>query len=385
MNSFSEYMNGVKAEKELKEKTEAFVRTALSDAECQGKTVDSGSEFRKNRFAAKKLLVAAATLAACLVLVLGGNAYYHTPVNYVCLDINPSVELGINAFGRVVSTQAYNEDGLQLLEDIKYSNLSLKDAVSALIQEAADQGYIAEDGSTVIAVTAESNNEKTAAELQNTCEAEINLTLGAGETSAIVYTDCVNLQLRTQAREAGVSPGKFRLIEILQTLDSNITLEQYKNAKITDIITAASEIISENGGGQNSEYAGALEKIQNAAQQVQAAYGNTQQEQFQNQGSESGVQQQTQNQGSDSAAQEQEQNQNTDSNTQQAQGQGGSDQAQNDTSGGGQNQTGNQSGTGSVDNSSNSQSSTAPTETGSTANGNGSSSGSQAGSGKGKG
>jgi hypothetical protein len=262
MNSFSEYMNGVKAEKELKEKTEAFVRTALSNAECQGKTVDSGSEFKKNRLAAKKLSGAAATLAACLVLVLGGNAYYHTPVNYVCLDINPSVELGMNAFGRVVSTQAYNEDGLQLLEDIKYSNLSLKDAVSALVQEAADQGYIAEDGSTVIAVTAESNNEKTAAELQNTCEAEINLTLGAEETSAIVYTDCVNLQLRTQAREAGMSPGKFRLIKILQTLDSNITLEQYKNAKITDIITAASEIISENGGGQNGEYAGALEKFE---------------------------------------------------------------------------------------------------------------------------
>lgn len=381
MNSFSEYMNSVKAEKELKEKTEAFVRTALSNKECQEEVSDSGLEFRKNRFAAKKLLVAVSTLAACLFLVLGGNAYYHMPVNYVCLDINPSVELGINAFGRVVSTQAYNEDGLQLLGDIKYSNLSLKDSVSALVQEAAEQGYIAEDGSTVIAVTAESNNEKTAAELQNTCEAEINLTLGAGETSAIVYTDCVNLQLRTQAREAGVSPGKFRLIEILQTLDSNITLEQYKNAKITDIITAASEIISATGG-QNGEYAGALEKIRNAAQQIQAAYGNTQQEQFQNQGSETGAQQQTQNQGSDSAAQEQEQNQNTDSNSQQTQGQGGSDQAQNDTSGGEQSQTGNVvQGNGS----NNSQSSPASTETGSPSSGSGSSSGYQSGSGKGKG
>ena len=152
MNSFSEYMGKVKAEKELKTKTEAFVRTALSSTELQKKTADSGSEFRRKRFASNKFLTAAAAVAACLVLALGGNAYYHMPVNYLCLDINPSIELGINAFGKVVSTQAYNEDGLGLLKAYKYTNLSVEDAVDALVQNAVNQGFVAADGSSVISV-----------------------------------------------------------------------------------------------------------------------------------------------------------------------------------------------------------------------------------------
>jgi hypothetical protein len=408
MNSFSEYMNRVKAGKELKDKTDALVRTVLSNTEYQQELPDSGLEFRKKRVSVKKFLLAGAALTACLVLILGGNAYYHMPVKYICLDINPSIELGINAFGRIVSTQAYNEDGIQLLGDNEYSNLSWTDVVSAIVQDAAEQGYITEDNSTVIAVTAELNNEKTAADLQNTCAAEVNLALRAAEASAIVYTDCVNLQFRTQACEAGVSPGKFKLIKILQILDPSVTLEQFKNAKISDIITSANKIISESACEQNKEYAVVLEKIQNAAQRVEAAYGSTQQEQSQNQGLETGAQQQRQNQCSDSAAQEQEQkqngeitgteqaqkqeqNQNIDANTQLTQGQSSSDQApvqtQNKPSDTAELQTGNQSGTGNAvpDNSNNSQNPSVSEETESTSSGYGSSSGHQSGNGKGNG
>ena len=347
MNSFSGYMDKVKAEKELKEKTEAYVRSALSNAQRLKEVTDSG----KKRIFTKKLFAYTAAVAACAVLFLGGNAYYHTPVNYVSFDINPSVELGVNAFGTVVSTQAFNDDGLQLLEADDYSNQSLEEVIGSLVQEAAEQGYIAEDGSTVIAVTAESNNEKTAAKLQNTCEESINLVLSAGDTPAVVYTDCVNLQLRIQAREAGISPGKFRLIQILQMLDSDVSLEQYRNAKITDIIMAAGEVLSKTNAWQNGEYAGILGRIQNAAQQ---AYGRTQQWQFQNQGSNSDGQ---------------VQNQNGDPYAQQTQGQGGSDgtQAQSDT--------GNQAGT---DNGNNGQ----PEDTRSGSAGNGPFTGSQSGGGK---
>lgn len=283
MNSFSEYMDKVKAEKELKTKTESFVRTAFSSAECQKKTADSGLEFRRERFAFNKFLTTISAVVACLILTLCGNAYYHTPVNYLCMDINPSVELGINTFGRVVSTQAYNEDGFRLLGDDKYSNLSVEDAVSTLVQNAAKQGFIAGDGSTVIAVTAESNQNGTAAELQSRGEAGANSTLSAGGISAIVYSDYTDLQLRKQAQDLGISPGKLRLILILQTLDPGITIEDYKNAKITNIITKANELLTQPGNNWKSgKDAGILEKIRSAAQQVQAAYANAEQEQNRN-------------------------------------------------------------------------------------------------------
>lgn len=320
MNSFSEYMDKIKAEKELKTKTEAFVRTALLNAECREKIAGSGSEFRKEKFAFNKFLVAVSVIAACLVLALGGNAYYHMPVNYVCLDINPSVELGINAFGRVVSTQAYNEDGIQLFGDKNYSNWSVEDAISTLVQDAAKQGFIAEDGSTVIAVTAEAGNEKVASELQSSGEAGANSALNTDGISAIVYCDCTDLQLRKQAKEAGISPGKLRLILILQTFDPNITVEDYKNAKMTDIIAKADELISQSDNawkiGNDAEI---LEQIRNAAEQVQKAYANAERErnrngienQSQSSGGEEQNRNQVQNQGSEPKQQIQKQSSDT--------------------------------------------------------------------------
>lgn len=315
MKAFCNYLNTIKAEATLKDETKNYVRAAL--AETSSKKVGTYSVLRRENFQMKKMIAVLSSIAACAVLVIGGFAYYDNPVNYVSLDINPSVEFGINAFDRVVSAEAYNEDGTQLLEAAPYINLTLEEAVDTVVQEAVEQGFIMDDGSTVIAVTAESNEASTATELQTVCESGINLALETQETSAIIYVDCVNLQLRTRAREAGVSPGKYRLIEVLQSCDSNITIEQYKNSKITNIITAASEILSGQGNGQTGEYAGALERIRAAAQKVLAANGFTEQERNQNQNSETtGVEQeqeqeQEENQNSGAAGVEQEQNQNS--------------------------------------------------------------------------
>lgn len=272
MSSFSEYMNEVKADEELKEKTAAYVRAALNKIESNGKIANAELELKKDKHVIKRLVIAASSVAACVILALGANSYYHTPVDYVCLDINPSVELGINAFGRVVCSQAYNEDGLRLIEESDPSNMSVENAVRSLVQEAAAQGFISENGSTVIAVTSESVSEKKAAELQSISEAGANSALSEGGISAVVYSDCSDLQLRKQALQAEVSPGKLKMILILQSLDSNIAIEDYKNAKMTDIITKINELLLQAGDDwQNGDYAEMFEKIINAAHRVQSA------------------------------------------------------------------------------------------------------------------
>ena len=57
---------------------------------------------------------AAIALAACLVLAavgLMGSRLYFEETAFVGIDVNPSIELGINRFDIVVSAKAYNEDG----------------------------------------------------------------------------------------------------------------------------------------------------------------------------------------------------------------------------------------------------------------------------------
>ena len=269
VNSFADYMNHIKAEDTLKRETEAFVRGALPDAESRREISGSGINAGKRKPAAKRLWAGVCAAAACMALTVVGYAYYRTPVNYVCMDINPSVEIGINAFGRVVSVQAYNEDGLKVLGKNKFYNLSVKDTVAALVQGAAEEGFLDEDGASVIALTAESENDETAAELQESSEEGAQEALDEAETPAVIYTGCSDLELREEARELGISPGKLKLIRLLQTLDPDITVDDYKDAKVRDIFARANELLEASGSDfhQFGEYIGSMEGAHDGEQE----------------------------------------------------------------------------------------------------------------------
>lgn len=80
----------------------------------------------------------------------GAYAYYKTPVSYLSLDINPSVELGVNAFDKVVEGTGYNADGERILEGIDVEGSNVTEAVKTLITSATDNGYIEEDPTATV-------------------------------------------------------------------------------------------------------------------------------------------------------------------------------------------------------------------------------------------
>jgi len=259
MELFKDYLDQIKATEELKERTKQYLNETLTQTQ-DGKIIRKESATMKNKnniksFTVKKVLIPASAAAAVLLFTIGGYAYYKTPVNFVSLDINPSVEIGLNTFDKVVSVEAANEDGEALIEQTDVSNLSAQEAIEALVQEAEEQGYVSEDGSTVVAVTAESNNEEKAQELEEQSKEGVNLAAAAKKTFITVYSDCSDLSLRTEAKELGISPGKYKMIKMLINLDPTITVEQYKEAKVRDIFAKAEELIKANGKAENSDNA----------------------------------------------------------------------------------------------------------------------------------
>jgi len=302
MKDFASYLDKVKADEGLKEKTKAVIINAYTNQDLQSSRIDS----RKGDGAMRKLMGATASIAACLMILIGGYAYYNTPVNYVSLDINPSVELGVNAFNRVVRAEGINADGQALLKQNRVINVSVESALQELVQAAVEQGYVAEDGSTVIALTALSDNEDKAILLRDRTRDRVQLLLREKDIEAVLYADCSNLQIRSQAQDMGISPGKLRLISMMQSLDPNITVEQYRGARITEIISKANELLQSSGtaGIQSQEYERTRAMIMAADQEI---YQNRQrlqdqnriQNQYQNNGQvQAGdqVQNQTQNQ-----------------------------------------------------------------------------------------
>lgn len=68
------------------------------------------------------------------LLLIGGYWLYFTPTVKISIDINPSVELGVNRFNRIISFESYNDDGQELINslDIKFTNYS--EAVNRIIE-----------------------------------------------------------------------------------------------------------------------------------------------------------------------------------------------------------------------------------------------------------
>ena len=243
---FKSALNKIEAEEELVSRTEEYLRNALNESqEVKNVKVTKGSLFSLN----KKLVV-----AFCLVFlfVTGGStgaySYYKTPVSYLSIDINPSVELGVNKFGKVVTVEGYNDDGKKILEGIDVTGVNVTDAVKLVIESADSNGYIDSDGSTVIAVTSETDDPSTATKIQDAAEEGVNQVLEENGKTAVVYKENVSLSLNKEAKELGVTAGKLNLIKKLQEVDETATVEQYKDVSVKEIVRT----IQDNKNGKST-------------------------------------------------------------------------------------------------------------------------------------
>lgn len=221
----------IHAETALKDQTAALIRAQGAPA---GNTV--AFTPKKGRDMHKKLLAVACALLLVCGLGAGGALYYQHPVAYLSLDINPSIELGINAFDRVVNVTSYNADGDAVLSDLQLYRQPTADAVAALVQATAQKGYVYSDGSTIISLTTETDQQGLADTLQQSAAQAAQQSLLASGNTAVVYTAGIGLDLREEARTRGISPGKLNLIQKLQQLDPSITTESYQNARVTEIM-----------------------------------------------------------------------------------------------------------------------------------------------------
>ncbi|MDD3692400.1 MAG: hypothetical protein PHX02_00640 [Oscillospiraceae bacterium] len=272
MDSFSNFLDSVKADEHLKDRTKMKVYQALVNVDKQ-----NTKSNKRTGFTMKKGVIAACIAIAAGAVIFGGYHFYQFPINYVSLDINPSVELGINVFDRVVSAKATNEDGQCLLNaTTKIENLSVDKAIDNLVQQAAEQKYIADDGSSVISVTVQSDDEDRALRLRKKSERGVGLAMSTKKIFAAVYGDCSKLSLRTEAKELNISPGKYKMIKMLQVLDPTVTVEQYADAKVNEIIRKANEIlksrISENENDEQTEKI--AKRIKEAAEKSDKAKQN---------------------------------------------------------------------------------------------------------------
>ena len=82
-------------------------------------------------------------------------AKYNTEVSYICLDVNPSIELCLNHQDKVINAIAYNRDGEKLLNVIEHKNKHYEDVIGEILHHDEFQKYL-----TVLRVLKKANFNK---------------------------------------------------------------------------------------------------------------------------------------------------------------------------------------------------------------------------------
>lgn len=167
-----------------------------------------------------RLLGAKIAVAACLVLVAFGVGGYAiaTPTAYVGIDVNPSIELGINRFDHVVEAKAYNDDGQAVLDQAQVRGMAYADALAAIESAMADQGYLAQD--SVIEVNVVCDDDNRYASIESTC---MNCFSGSGSGA---HCSRATADEHHEASSCGMGLGKYRAYQALSAAGVDITADE---------------------------------------------------------------------------------------------------------------------------------------------------------------
>ena len=171
-----------------------------------------------------------ALAAACMALVLTagvfGYSWIQTPVSYVSIDVNPSLELALNRFDKVVSAAAYNEEGEEILQGLSLEGKVYTEAIDEVIESEIMEQYLTKEAELVFTVAAEGSREEELKAGVESCSDQIS------HSSEHVSADLGSV---TEAHEHGISLGKYNAYLQLQQYDSAVTVEECKHMSINEI------------------------------------------------------------------------------------------------------------------------------------------------------
>ena len=223
----------VRAEEKLKERTKEYLSEKVY--------------ARKKKRTSPLRNFAAAAACALLVFLAGGSYLYFTPTAYISVDVNPSLELGINRFDRIVSVTGYNEDGKALADSLDLKYMDYSDALEALLADQDMEVYLSDNADVVLTVAGKSENQSSQIleTVESCASSHENVHCHSGDTEEIHH-----------AHNAGLSFGKYQAYLTLKGLDPSVTLEEIQDmtmSQIRELIQEYSQEDSQRNSQGNSQ------------------------------------------------------------------------------------------------------------------------------------
>ena len=196
-----------------------------------GEDGNRSNNQRGEKIMGKSLVAGAIALAACLLFAALGlgavGAAVLLPSAYVDIDVNPSIELGVNRFDRVVSARALNDDGEAVLQDVDVVWSTYEDAVDGIGDELTNQGYLNAD--SFVSVTISCGDMEQYQLIESTSRRCLE-----GEAGQ-VSCDYASEEERHEAHESGLGVGKWRVWRDLVDSGSSLTAEDAAEMSVREL------------------------------------------------------------------------------------------------------------------------------------------------------
>ena len=202
----------IHAEPELKEHTRAYLKEKV---------------YRTSARHASHIRRLAAASVFCLFLCAAGVCYlFFAPVTYISVDINPSLELGLNCFRRIISVEGYNDDGASLADSLDLKYLDYMDALDRILKSDTIETLLAGDNvlSLTVAGESETQNQEVLQDMETSVSGYSNVHCHSGDMEEV-----------HEAHSCGMSFGKYQAFLILQELDPSVTSEDVQDLSMHEI------------------------------------------------------------------------------------------------------------------------------------------------------
>lgn len=210
---------------------------------------------KKRFFMPYTVLVAAAIL---LLTFFASRLWFQSPVtttlgaavSFVTIDINPSVELGIDINGNVILAKGLNADGEKILQGKEIIGQKSEVAVEIVVDSAIEYGYLApEKGNNIIInVSGKEDSNRKLVEMTDKLPESAKKVLLKRKLNAQVEAFKTDIVVYQESKELGVSAGKYALFLEAKEAGLNINPKDVVQGGIVQAIKAAGghpgEIIS---------------------------------------------------------------------------------------------------------------------------------------------
>lgn len=195
----------------------------------------------------------AACLAFFFLLTFTGYRQYYNPQSVVSLDVNPSIELEINRFNRIVSVHAYNKEGEKILEHNPVVNWKLDAALEQLFT--GGLSFYLKD-SPYVAFSIQSGNTEAEKKLKQEIVAAAELILKTDANTGNVQVEYYEVDEETleYAHSHHITAGKYKILQELQEVYPEMELEEYSHCSVGELKEQIQECNGKHGhGSQQTE------------------------------------------------------------------------------------------------------------------------------------